>query len=311
MKNLEAAYLNFFRGNTQFPKFKSRRSKNSFKVPQAINIKNNKIYIPKFREGIQFIQHRELQGEIRNCTFSRTPTGKFYISILTQVEHQQYSPTGRVIGIDLGIKDFVITSNGSKYKNHRYTKIYEQKLKVAQRHLSRKKQGSQRYENQRLKVAKIHEKISNSRTDNLHKLSTNLIKSYDLICLEDLHVKGMVKNHKLAKHISDCSWGTFVAMLEYKAAWNDKQIVKVNRFFPSSKTCSKCNYINQSLTLSDRKWTCIKCNVTHDRDINAAKNILVEGINLLSAGTVEYTNGDDVRLSKFFLAKQLSEKLEA
>ena len=200
----------------------------------------------------------------------------------------------RAVGIDLGIKDFAITSDGSKYKNHRYTKLYERQLKVAQQHLSRKQRGSHQSEKQRLKVARIHEKITNSRKDTLHKLSTKLITSYDVICLEDLNVKGMVKNQKLAKHISDCGWGLFVSMLEYKANWNDKQIVRINRFFPSSKTCSECGWIKSDLTLNDREWVCESCGTKHDRDVNAAKNILTEGLRLLSAGTAEYTDGDDV-----------------
>ncbi len=208
------------------------------------------------------------------------------------------------MGIDLGIKDFAITSDGAKYKNHRYTKRYERELKVAQQHLSRKQNGSHQSENQRLKVARIHEKISNSRKDTLHKLSTKLITSYDVICLEDLNVKGMVKNRKLSKHISDCGWGMFVSMLEYKANWNDKQIIRINRFFPSSKTCNECGRIKSDLTLNDREWVFESCGCEHDRDVNAAKNILTEGINHLSSGTDEYTDGDDVSRSNTLLSKK-------
>ena len=212
-----------------------------------------------------------------------------------------------MVGVDLGIKDFAITSDGVKYKNHRWIKTYERKLSKAQKHLSRKQKGSHQYENQRLKVAKIHEKISNCRMDKLHKVSHELVTLYDVICLEDLNVKGMVKNHKLAKHIQDASWGTFVQMLEYKAKWNDKQVVRINRFFPSSKLCSECGWINNSLKLSDREWVCEKCGCVHDRDVNASKNILTEGVSLLSSGIDEYTNGDDVRPSN----RLLSTKLEA
>ena len=300
LKNLEVAYLNFFRGNAKFPRFKSRKHKNSFRVPQSVNVEDEKIYIPKFKDGIKINQHREFNGKIRQCTFSRSSTGKYYVSILVNTTHNPLPKTGKIVGIDLGIKDFCITSDGHKFKNNRYTKRYERVLKIAQQHLSRKQKGSHQYENQRLKVAKIHEKITNSRIDTLQKVSSKLISSYDVICLEDLAVKNMIKNHKLAKHISDCSWGAFINMLSYKANWNDKTIVKIGRFFPSSKTCSNCGWIKEDLNLSDREWTCQVCNCKHDRDHNAA-------LNILSEGTSEYTNGDDVNPSN----RLFSMKLEA
>src|SRR5574343_410320 len=306
LKNLEASFLNFYRGNAQFPTFKTKRSKNSFRVPQHITVEDNKIFVPKFNDGIKLIKHREFKGEIRQCTFSRDCRNQYFVSILVATTHEQLPQTGKSVGIDLGIKDFAITSDGNKYKNHRYNKRYERELKVAQQHLSRKQKGSSQSERQRLKVARIHEKISNSRKDTLHKISTKLIRSYDVICLEYLNVKGMVKNHKLAKHISDCGWSLFVSMLEYKANWNDKQIVRINRFFPAYKTCNECGWIKSDLTLNDRKWVCESCGCEHDRDVNAAKNILTEGVSLLSSGTGEYTDGDDVRLSN----KQLSMKSE-
>ena len=307
LKNLDAAYLNFFRGNAEFPSFKSRKSKNSFRVPQHITVEEGRIRVPKFKDGIKLIKHREFKCEIRQCTFSRDCRNQYFVTILVATTHEQLPQTGKSVGIDLGIKDFAITSDGVKYKNHRYTKRYERELKVAQQHLSRKQKGSHQSEKQRLKIVRIHEKISNSRKDTLHKISTKLIRSYDIICLEDLNVKAMVKNHKLAKHISDCGWSMFVSMLEYKANWNDKQIVKINRFFPSSKTCNECGWIKSDLTLNDREWICESCGCEHDRDVNAAKNILTEGINLLSSGTGEYTDGDDVRLRN----EQLSAKSEA
>jgi len=302
LKNLEAAYLNFFRGNAEFPNFKSKRSKNSFRVPQHITVEEGRIRVPKFNDGIKLIKHREFKGEIRQCTFSRDCRNQYFVSILVATIHEQLPQTGKSVGIDLGIKDFAITSDGTKYKNHRYTKTYERELKVAQQHLSRKQKGSHQSEKQRLKVARIHEKISNSRKDTLHKISTKIVRSYDLICLEDLNVKGMVKNHKLAKHISDCGWGLFVSMLEYKANWNDKQIVRINRFFPSSKTCNECGWVKTDLTLKDREWVCESCGCEHDRDVNAAKNILTEGVSLLSSGTGEYTDGDDVSRSNTLLS---------
>ena len=306
LRSLDTAYLNFFRGNAKFPRFKSRKRKNSFTVPQHTKLEDGKIQVPKFKEGIKCITHREVKGEVGKMTFSKTPTGKYFVSILTEEQYQPKEKTGAVCGVDLGLKDFAITSDGIKFKNNRYTKKYERDLAKAQKHLSRKQKGSSSFERQKRKVAKIHEKITNSRMDNLHKVSHQLISDYDVIALEDLNVKGMVKNHKLAKHISDASWGTFVRLLEYKADWNDKQIVKINRFYPSSKTCCECGWINQDLNLSIREWTCKNGHVL-DRDLNAAKNILKEGLKIISSGTGDYTDGDGVRSSN----TQLSTKSEA
>ena len=297
LRCLDTAYINFFRGNAKFPRFKSKKNKNTFTVPQFAVLEENKLYIPKFKEGIKVIVHREIKGEIGKCTFSKTPTGKYFVSILSEEQYQPKEKTGAICGIDLGLKDFAITSDGIKFKNNKYTKQYERKLAKAQKHLSRKTKGSNSFEKQRRKTALIHEKITNSRMDNLHKASHKLVADYDIIALEDLNVKGMVKNHKLAKHISDASWGTFVRLLEYKANWNDKQIVKINRWYPSSKTCCECGWINQDLNLSIREWTCKNGHIL-DRDINAAKNILKEGLKILnSAGTVENTGGDSNKTS--------------
>jgi len=295
LKNLETAYKNFFRFNKGFPRFKSKHGKNSFTVPQSVKLNKNELSIPKFKEPIKVIIDRTFNGLIKQCTISKTPTNEYFVSILVETEYVKLEKTGKQVGIDLGIKDFAITSDGFKYKNNRYTKTYEKQLKIAQQHLSRKTKGSNRYNNQKLKVATIHKKITNSRIDNLHKISTDLIRKYDLIVLEDLNVKGMVKNHKLSKHISDASWGRFVSMLTYKAEWNDKQIVKINRFFPSSKTCNCCGHINQNLTLNIREWTCPSCNKKLDRDLNASINILKEGYKIISSGTDDYRRGDEIR----------------
>jgi putative transposase len=197
--------------------------------------------------------------------------------------------TNRQIGIDLGLKDFVITSDNKKYKNNKYTGKYSKELKKQQQHLSRKEKGSKGFEKQKLKVARIHEKITNSREDTLRRVSRELVEEYDFISTEDLNVKGMVKNHKLAKHIADASWGKFVGFLEYKCDWYGKKLVKIDRFYPSSKTCGDCGYINKDLELSDREWTCKPCGVIHDRDVNASKNILREGLKLTSGGTLDNT----------------------
>lgn len=307
LRCLDTAYLNFFRGNAKFPRFKSKKKKNSFTVPQHARLEDGRIYVPKFKEGIKVIVHREVKGDIGKCTFFKTPTGRYFVSVLTEEQYQPKEKTGALCGIDVGLKDFAITSDGVKFKNHKHTKKYERELAKAQKHLSRKQKGSNSFERQRRKVAKIHEKITNTRTDNLHKVTHQLVSDYDIIALEDLNVKDMMSNHKLAKHITDASWGAFVRFLEYKADWNDKQVVKINRFYPSSKTCSVCGWINQDLNLSVREWTCPSCNSEHDRDKNSAMNILNEGLKIIGAGLSDNTGGDGIRLGN----KQLSAKPEA
>ena len=298
LRHLETAYVNFFRGNAKFPNFKSKKARNSFSVPQFVELKEGKVYFPKFKEGIKVRQHRLLHGKIKSATISLTTTGKYYVSLLTEQTYEPMTKTGKTVGIDLGIKDFVITSDGKTYKNNRYTKKYQRQLAIAQKHLSRKQHGSNGYEKQRLKVAKIQERIANTRNDNLHKVSLDLIRKYDVICIEDLNVRGMFRNHKLAKHVQDCAWGMFVSYLQYKAGMNNKQVVKIDRFYPSSQTCSECGYVYSGVKdLSVREWKCPHCGSVHNRDINAAKNILKEGLRNISAGTVDYTDGDDVRHS--------------
>jgi putative transposase len=253
------------------------------------------VRIPKFKEGIRFIKHREIKGTICSATVSRTPTGKYYISILTEQEPTKHlEKTGKSIGIDLGIKDFVITSEGHRYINPKFLYKFQRKLKTAQQHLSRKVKGSKSRDKARIKVAKIYEKITNSRNDMQHKVSMSLIRKYDMIALEDLNAKGMVKNHCLAKAISDAAWSGFVTKLEYKAKWYGKKIIKIDRFFPSSKTCSDCGHIKESLSLDERVWTCV-CGSKHDRDVNASKNILKRGFVIQSSGTDDHRNGAKVR----------------
>ena len=298
LKCLEMSYQNFFNKRTQFPRFKSRKSRNSFTVPQHVKNEGNKIHFPKFNEGIKMIMERNIKGKIKKATLSKTPTGKYFVSILTEKEYTPSVKTNQSVGIDLGIKDFLVLSNGTKIKNHRFLKHYERLLTKNQKHLSRKTKGSNRYEKQRIKAAKIHEKITNSRMDLIHKTTLNLVNQFDAICLEDLNVKGMMKNHKLAKAIGDVSWGKFIETLTYKAEWNKKEIIHIDRFFPSSKTCSKCGWINNSLTLKDRTWTCTDCGEVLDRDFNAAINILNEGCRKnISGGTSDYKRRAKIRPS--------------
>jgi putative transposase len=317
LKCLDQSYQNFFNKKSKFPKFKSKRDKNTFTVPQSVKISKNELIIPKFNAGIKMICERKVEGLIKKCSITKTPTGKYFVSILVEREYISAQKTNKKVGIDLGIKDFLITSDGLKIKNHRFVKKYEKNLVQSQKSLSRKEKGSVSYKKQRLKVGKIYEKISNSRNDLLHKTTKMLIDNYDEIYLEDLNVKGLSSRCKpkqdengrylpngqsaksaLNKAILDVSWSKFVEILSYKAEWNDKKIIKINRFFPSSKTCNCCGYINHNLTLNDRNWVCPSCNTLIDRDLNAAKNILDEGLRLnTSVGTTDYGCGDEIRLN--------------
>ena len=287
IRNLDTAYNKFFRKQTKFPRFKSKYDRQSFKIPQNVLIKDNKLNIPKFKEGIKINLHQEIEGKIMFATISKSTTDKYYVSITCEVNHKPFRKTGSKIGIDTGIKDLAILSDGKVYKNIKTLKNNLKKLKYEQRQLSKKVKGSSSRNKQRKTLTLVHEKITNVRKDYLHKISTEIIKNHDVICVEDLAVKNMMKNHKLAQAFSDVSLGSFYSMLEYKAKWNDKQYVKIDRYFPSSKMCSNCGWINQDLTLKDREWTCPSCNTTHDRDFNAAKNILKQGLKILSGSWIE------------------------
>ena len=331
LKCLETAYAGFFAGRAKFPKFKSRKSKNSFTVPQNVRYDGTKLIIPKFIEGIKMIMERKIKGTIKRANISKTPTGKYFVSILTEQEYIPVSKTGLSVGIDLGIKDFLVLSNGTKIKNHRFLRHYQHQLKLNQQYLSRKTNQSNRYEQQRIKVARIYEKITNSRQDLIQKTTTNLIKNFDIIYLEDLNIKGMSHRCKpkqnengkylpngqsaksgLNKSILDVAWGTFIDVLEYKAGWNDKQVIHIDRFFPSSKTCSKCGWINNGLTLKDRTWICPKCGEKHDRDFNAATNILNEGYRKnISVGTTDYERGAKIRPKKLGTSNETLKEKES
>jgi putative transposase len=227
---------------------------------------------------------KQVRGRILSATVSLNPSGKYFVSICcTDVELQPFDKTGAVVGIDVGIKSFAVSSEGVEYSNPKYLRKSEKKLARLQRSLSRKSKGSNNREKARIQVARLHEHIANQRKDMLHKLSTELLRSYDVVCIEDLVPSNMIKNHHLAKLIADASWSEFRRQLHYKAEWYGKQIVEVDRFYPSSQTCSCCETKwSGTKDLKVRKWTCPTCNATLDRDVNAAKNILNEGLRLLA-----------------------------
>ena len=285
LKDLDTAYQNFWKLHNGFPKFKSKKiSKSCYKTKQVASIKVFEKHIQLSKLGkIKCKLFKPVEGKILSTTIRKFPSGKYYVSIFVEKPNfEKLQPTGSVVGIDLGIKDFCITSDGLKIENPHFLKNLEKKLICEQRRLSRKSRGSKNYEKQRIKLVRIYEKINNQRTDFLQKLSIQLIQDYDIICLETLKVKNMVKNHKLAKSISDCSWSSFVNMLQYKSDWYGRYLSKIDTFYPSSKTCSNCGYKLENLTLDIREWTCPNCKTLHDRDINAANNILKEGLSLLS-----------------------------
>jgi putative transposase len=274
LKDLDTSYNRFFKKQSGFPNFKSKKNRQSFRIPQFFKLNENQISFPKFKEGIKTIVHREVRGNIKYATISKTKTEKYFVSITTDYEVKKKRISNNSIGIDLGIKDFAVLSNGKKHNLE--LKKKEEKIKFLHRQLSKKKKGSNNRKKARLQLALQYEKAENRKQDFQHKLSDKLCKENELIAIEDLNIKGMVKNHCLAKSISNQSWYSFITKLEYKSKRYGGKIEKTNRFYPSSKTCSSCGYINQDLTLKDREWICPKCKIKHDRDICASQNILAQ-----------------------------------
>jgi putative transposase len=298
--NLTKAFKNFFEKKAKYPRFKGYHGKQSAQYPQNCQVVEKGVKIPQVGV-IKASIHRLFNGQLKTVTITKTPTGKYYASLLFDTEQKtpEVVVTGKVVGIDLGLKDFCITHDGqktSKYSNPKHIKKHEKNLARKQAKLARKKKGSKSREKARQLVAKVHERISNARQDFLHKLSRKFVNDNQVVVVENLNVKGMVRNHNLAQAISDVGWGMFVNFLDYKLQQKGGLLVEIDRFFPSSKTCSNCLYQMSDMPLDIREWTCPSCGTHHDRDENASKNIRAEGIRQLSVlGTRTAAEGGEVR----------------
>lgn len=282
--NMDSAYQKFFKEHTGYPKFKSKHDNHKSYTTNftngniAIDFENGKIKLPKLKE-VKAKLHREFHGKIKSATVSQVPSGKYYVSILVETEHEELPHRNQNIGLDLGIKDLCITSDGIRYENLKIMKKNGRKLSRLQRQLSHKEKGSSNYQKKKKEIAICHEKIRNIRKDYLHKISHEIVSENQVIVSENLQIKNMVKNHHLAKSISDVSWYELTRQLEYKSKWNGREYIRIDTFYASSQLCYTCGYQNTATKdLSVREWICPNCGTKHDRDINAAKNILAEGL---------------------------------
>jgi len=287
IRNLNNAYDRFFKGLGKYPRFKKKSHAQSYQCPQGVSFDavQGFLNVPKIKR-IRAIFHRPIEGKIKTCTVSKTASGKYYVSCVVEQEGDEpelvpiSNNPDQALGIDVGLTHLAIMSDGTKVDNPRHLKRNLKQLKREQRRLSRKKLGSNQRNKQRIKIARIHEKVANQRRDTLHKLTHTLVSKNHATtyCVESLNVKGMIKNRRLSRAISDVGWGMFYEMLAYKARRAGKNVIKIGRFMPSSKTCNTCGSIQESMPLNIRHWTCEGCNTTHDRDINAARNIRDMGI---------------------------------
>lgn len=283
LRDLDSAYGRFFKKQGGYPKFKSKKhTSQSFTAPQNIKVANNRVYLPKFtKDGIKTKFHREIPKEaiFKQATISRQ-NNQYFVSILIDDNNPIPKPTKakNAVGLDMGLTDLIITSDGKKYENKKYFVKSQKTLKKLQRRVFKKQKGSNNRHKAKLKVQKLHTKISNQRKDTLHKISNEITNQYDIICLETLNVKGLIKNRRLAKSIADVAWSEFIRQLEYKSEWKGKTVLKIDQWFPSSQICSNCGASSGKKELNIRKWECHECHVKHDRDINASINIRNYGL---------------------------------
>lgn len=287
LRHLDTAYTNFFEGRAAYPTFKQKHHEQSATyTDNAFTLRDGKLTLAKHQEPLNIVWSRPLPDGAKpsSVTVSKDKSGRYFVSILVEEHIEPLPATEKAVGIDLGIKSLLVTSDGEAIANPKHLYRSEKKLARAQRRLAKKKKGSQNCDKARRRVARIHAKITDTRRDMQHKISTRLVRENQVICLEDLYVKGMLKNHCLAKAMSDVGWGEFVRQLEYKAKWSGRTLIKIDRFYPSSKTCSACGYVLETLTLDVREWVCPCCGVCHDRDINAACNILAVGLTAAVCG---------------------------
>ncbi len=290
LRDVDRAFDAFFKKRSRFPQFRSKKAGHfAFRIPQRVKVEGGRVYVPKIG-WVRIRQSREVEGKTKSATFKRDATGHWYVALTTEFEmpNVELSAPENPVGVDLGLKDLFVLSDGGRVSAPRFARGADRKLRKAQKNLSRKKPGSGRREKAKHRVARVHRKVSNQRSDFLHKLTTGLTRKYDCICVEDLNTKGMAKT-KLSRSVLDASFGEFLRQVGYKTTWSFQRSIKVGRFFASTKLCSGCGTLNQNLTLSDRTWLC-GCGTQHDRDLNASRNILAEGMRLLAAGQTDNPN---------------------
>jgi putative transposase len=282
LRNLEVSYQNFFKKRTKFPRFHSKKNRQCIKIPQHFKVEKNKLYIPKLKEGIEIVLHQSLPEKRTCCFISKTASGKYYVIFLCEEDIKPLAKSDKIIGIDLGIKSLLVSSDGKVIENKKFYRNSEKELIYEQKQLSKKRNGLKQKEKQRKVVARLNEYISNSRKDYLHKISRKLIDENQVIIAESLSVKNMMSNHCLAKSIQDASWSELLRQLEYKSKWYGRVFHQIDKFFPSSKTCNGCQFVVDNLSLSIREWNCPNCKQHNNRDLNAALNIRDKGVKDLS-----------------------------
>ena len=287
LKHLDSGFNRFYKKLAKFPKFKNKSNKQSFRIPQHVKVEDNKLHIIKFKEGIEIKLHRQIEGEIRNATITKNCAGQYHVSIGVQRKIKQYKSNNNIVGIDLGIKSLATCSDGTIFENIKPYQTLQLRRRVLAKNLSRAVKGSKGREKARKKLAKLDNRIRNIRQNHLHQISHKIVSENQTIIMENLNVSGMMKNKKLSKSIWDCSLSELVRQISYKSKWYGREFLQVSRWFPSSKTCSNCSYINDNLTLNDREWACPRCKILHDRDLNASYNIKRQGLNEYNRGNHE------------------------